>query len=315
VLVQHVKNAPPHLEELAPHLAPLRALDALVHRCMAKSPAARPGSAFELIEAIDQVAATLPPATPVRGQPSAQATMQLPAAGSGKSGWVPGLTPDGELAPVQPPAPLEVAGASWGQAPRSQPVSGIADGLEPDEPPPGMSRLVVVRPRWPIAVGVVAALAAAGIIGWKASRSASGSGSRSAAAVSDAAVVVVAPAPSDAAPRSVAADASPAHPEQALTEGERASRDDTAAVRAERRKKEIAEHLAEAEKAFRAKRPLLQQAAADAVLALDKRHPRANFLFGDALVQAKDLTNGCAYLKRARGVAAAKARMAEVGCK
>ena len=310
VLVQHVKNPPPHLDELAPHLAPLRALDALVHRCMAKAPTARPGSAFELITAIDQVAATLPPATPVRGQPSAQ-TMQLPVAGSGgKSGWVAGLTPDGELPPVQPDAPLHAPGASWADAPRSQPVSGIAEGLEPDRPPTGASRPVLIRRRWPIAAGVVAALATAGVIAWSASRSASGSDSRSATPPAlDA--VPVAVAPPDAAPLAPILGPPDAAPGSTTDDDAAAA----AAARAERKKKEIAEHLAEAEKAHRAKRPLLQQAAADAVLALDKRHPRANFLFGDALVQAKDLTNGCAYLKRARGIAAAKARMAEVGCK
>jgi serine/threonine-protein kinase len=324
VLVQHVKAPPPHLADVAPRLAPLRELDALVQRCLAKAPAARPGSALELITELDRVAATLPATdAPARAPAAVQATVQLPAYGTpdldstGRSGWVAQLTPDGE-APVEPPAPHLTPGAAW-ELPRSQPVSGIADGLEP-EVPPGTSRPVRVR-RWPIAAGLAVALAIAGAVGWIASRrgaAASGSGSVTGSGSTRDPEVAATVEPVDAAPAAVVAvvpaDAASAGTNDAAGFAAVADRSG-AAERAERRREEIAEHLAAAEKAHRAGRPLLQQAEADAVLELDRRHPRANFLFGDALIQAKDLTNGCAYLKRARGVAAARARMAEAGCK
>jgi eukaryotic-like serine/threonine-protein kinase len=62
MLVQHVKDAPPPLSTRTEVAVPPR-LEAIVRDCLAKDPAARPRSAAELGERLQDVAGTLPPWT------------------------------------------------------------------------------------------------------------------------------------------------------------------------------------------------------------------------------------------------------------
>jgi serine/threonine-protein kinase len=55
VMVQHLREAPPRPRDLRPELSP--ALDALLLRCLAKSPAERPGDAGELLAELERAAA------------------------------------------------------------------------------------------------------------------------------------------------------------------------------------------------------------------------------------------------------------------
>ena len=238
--------------------------------------------------------------------------MQLPARVQTRSVWLARLTPEGELPPEEPP-PL--AGDSWpAPAPRSGSASGIADQLE--APEPGVSRPVRVR-RWPaVLVVLILAGGAAGAIAWWAR---GGSERRPPVAVAPDAPAVVriaaadaAPAPAiviDAAAPPATADASPPTPAPAQRDKER--------ERDAQRRDEIARHLAVAEAAYRVgpAKKLRQLTEANFVLDLDKHHPRANFLAGDALIHYGDRSRGCAFLRKARGVAQARERMTEAGCK
>jgi hypothetical protein len=256
--------------------------------------------------------------------------MQLPQSlpprapgSSGHSAWLARLTEEGD-APAEPPAPLIEPGAAWSLPALPAPLSAatsIADQLEPHAPT-GLSRPVRIR-RWPIVAGLIAvaggvavavALARSGRGG--TSRRTSGRADAMAHAVEavdarpapvDAAVVVVADPPDAAPPTTV--DAAPPPPDASA-----ADRAAERAAAAERRRKEIAAHLAEAEVGYKTKNYLKQQSEADAVLELDSRHSRANFLYGDALLHSRDKINGCKYLARSRSTAA-KALMTETGCK
>jgi serine/threonine protein kinase len=332
VLVQHVKTPPPHLGELAPALASHTDLDALVQRCLAKPAAMRPPTALDLVALIDRVAATLPHSAETRRAGAAE-TMQLPSLApdqarpeGGHSVWLARLSDEGDAPPQA--EPLYTPRGGWG-LPAAEPsaqgasaqvpsagassTSMLADRLEPTT---GLSRPVHVR-RWPLVgaglavVGVAAVIIALQTRGSDAKRAGGGDPPRVANGVEprDAAI---APPPPPATP-----DAAPTVVPVALPDAAPRSPDSTTAAAAERerkRREQIAAHLAAAEAGYAAHNRLKQMTEADEVLHLDRSHPRANFLFGDALVQARDLTNGCAYLKKSRS-RAAKERMAEVGCK
>jgi eukaryotic-like serine/threonine-protein kinase len=331
ILVQHVKHAPPRLAELSTSLAPHRELEALIQRCLAKAPSARPASALELIDLLATVESRLPVSEP-RMQATADQTMQLPASlppgargagSSGHSAWLARLTEEGNAPADPPPGPLIEPGAAWslpGVALQSAATS-IADQLEPSAPT-GLSRPVRIR-RWPMVAGLIAiaggvAVAVALARGGGTSRRTSGSADALAHAVepvdaraadlpaTDAAIAVVVRA--DAAIVVAVADAAP------RPDADPAAAADRAAAAAERRKREIAQHLAAAELGYKAKNYLKQQSEADEVLQLDPRNARANFLVGDALIRSRDKVNGCKYLARSRS-SAAKALMAEAGCK
>jgi hypothetical protein len=78
---------------------------------------------------------------------------------------------------------------------------------------------------------------------------------------------------------------------------------------------EIAEHLREAEDAYRSHAPPLRQlAAADLVLRTDPGNTRACFLAGDALLRSGDIENGCKYLARIKQLAVARTRARAAGC-
>jgi serine/threonine-protein kinase len=78
---------------------------------------------------------------------------------------------------------------------------------------------------------------------------------------------------------------------------------------------EIADHLREAEDAYRNHlAPLRQLAAADTVLRAEPGNLRARFLAGDALIKSGDIDNGCKYLARAKPLAAARTRARAAGC-
>ena len=171
--------------------------------------------------------------------------------------------------------------------------------------------------RWPILVAGVAALAGVVAVAL-AMRGGGDTAARASAAGPLANVVERADAAASPLPVPVAAPPADASPAPALPDAGAA----TARVPdrtppdggAERRRRELADHLAAAEAAFRGKNQLKQMAEAEAVLELDRRHARANFLFGEALVRAGDAASGCTYLKKSR-TAAARAVMAEARCK
>ncbi len=78
---------------------------------------------------------------------------------------------------------------------------------------------------------------------------------------------------------------------------------------------EIAQHLREAEDAYRSHAaPLRQLAAADLVLRADPGNARACFLAGDALIRSGDIDNGCKYLARIKQLAVARTRAHAAGC-
>jgi serine/threonine protein kinase len=321
VLVQHVKLPPPHLADLSTSLAPHLELDLLVQRCLAKSPGARPATAMDLAHAIDQVEARLPSSDP-RMQVSAGSTMVLPPRDgpSSHSTFLAPLTEEGE--PPPEPATRTLMGTGWtdpgAMTPTASPVSGIAARLEPDladdAPPDGASRPVRIR-RWPLLAGLAAVVGGGLVVlaikrgGATASRNGPGSGEALASAVERDDARPAAGAPDAAVPTMPMPDAAPARP--AVDAARRPAPDEQAQAERERRRREIAAHLAAAENASN---PLKQMAEAEAVLDLDPRNSRANYLFGDALIKSKDLTNGCSYLKRSRSKAA-RVRMAEAGCK
>jgi serine/threonine protein kinase len=323
VLVQHVKAAPPRLGDVVPALGRYPGLDALIERCLAKPAGARPGSAQELVAMIDAVAAALPAAA--AGGAAAE-TLQLPPGFSRDAAthsvWLARLSADGDPSPEAPSEALVTPGGGWGMpgaqsdaGASASALSGIAGRLEPES---GASVPVQIR-RWPILaagvaalVGVVAvALAMRGGRGETAAR-ASAAGplanvvERGDAAASPLPVPVAAPA----------ADASPLRepPDASVATARVPDRTPPPDGGGERRRRELADHLAAAEAAFRGKNQLKQMAEAEAVLELDRRHARANFLFGEALVRAGDAASGCAYLKKSR-TAAARAVMAEARCK
>jgi len=314
VLVQHVKAPPPRLADLAPSLAPHVELERLIQRCLAKAPRARPPTALDFVELLDRVATTLPPAE-VRPSLAANATMQLPArpASGTHSLWLARLSEQGEADPEAPP-PLITQGGGWGVAPAPPDptgATGLADGLEPET---GASRPVQIR-RWPVVAALLAAVGGIAVVVAIKARGATASRSDSrTASLADALATVVervdaAPAP---VPTPDAASGSAAPPPDAGVDAAPRGKPDPDVGRDRRR--EIAQHLAAAEAGHTTHNRLKQMTEADEVLHLDARNSRANFLFGDALVQAGDLANGCSYLKRARG-AAARTRFTEAGCK
>jgi serine/threonine-protein kinase len=292
VLVQHVREAPPHLVDFAPQLAHLDAVDRLVQRCIAKSPDDRPATARDLIAAIDRVVDGLPSApvaTPGSETMSMPALPRVPRTG-GQSLWVERLDETGSTTT----APDRI-------------VSGLADKLEPA--PAGTSQPVRRRRLWLVAVGGLA-FGAGGAGIWMATRG-STAASRSASITDDAASIdaaaTVAASVDAKAPSDAAAAVAVAPPDG------RTPADARPRVAVDR---DAVERLVKtAYEARAAGNRLKQMGAAGEALDLDRRDVQANFLLGDALVLEGDIANGCAHLRRAKSLRAARKRMEEAGCK
>ncbi len=77
----------------------------------------------------------------------------------------------------------------------------------------------------------------------------------------------------------------------------------------------VAQHLAAAEQARRDGKTLKQIAEADSALRLDRHSRQAAYLLGDGLLTSGDKVRGCRYLARARGLARARQRYRNAGCK
>ncbi|HEX3763773.1 MAG TPA: protein kinase [Kofleriaceae bacterium] len=315
-LTHHVRTPPPQLAMVRPELAAYPELDGLIQRCLAKQREQRPETAAEmarLLAELEPVLARSPASAPPRS-PSRPGPIHA-------SGFVevlrdPGSTllpavaapPVAEPVAADAPRPISLRSrrrlAFWLGGAALASVVGVAIGLsvagpgspaahtaEPAaRPAPEASPTTAVATPLPIRAepGTTPAVAVAPTAG--------GSGTTPAVA---------------AAPRGAAA--APGRPRSATTPPA------TAAHRAARAgaapDPEIAEHLREAEDAYRNHLPPLSQlAAADLVLRAQPGHLRARFLAGDALIKSGDIDNGCKYLAMARQLTAARSAARAAGC-
>ena len=303
ILVAHVRQAPARLAEAAPGVAIEPDLEALVARLLAKAPGDRPGSALEVADALAAIEGRLTgPAARAHAQtvdlPSLATAVSVLAPAGASPVSPPELPAPGDASPPMAPAPAPVAfraapleaGASAGRPTLS--LRDLDDELAEARRPARARVFLIIA----LVMGALLAL----VVMKKR-------GARRGAGVARA-VVVDAGAPVRAA---VPVDAGAA-PEDA------AARPPVDASRAPApRAPDLAElerHLAAAEAARRAGNSLKQLAEADLALDRDPRNARARYLMGDALVTTGDVANGCRYLRSARRIPAAAARLAAAGC-
>ena len=274
LLAQHVRNPPPSLAQVRPDQAWPRALEDVVRRCLAKHPDDRPQRAEDLAAELRALAPALATASP-----------RVPAALASSA------TVDVDAA--------EVAAAIAAPPPEADAAPMTTGGMRRG------NRLAIA-----IIAVVLAGLGTVVAVAMTRDRpdAASGSTSRSDAAPAiDAGVRVVVAPPVDAAAEVVAAavDAAPQRPPKENGKEKEPDREIDP---------DLARHLAAAEAARRSGNRLRQLAEADAALAVDRRHVRARFLMGEALLETGDTANGCKYLRMAKRVREARTILASGRC-
>jgi eukaryotic-like serine/threonine-protein kinase len=263
-LTHHARTPPPRLSMVRAELGTYRELDDLLERCLAKHRDKRPHTAEDLDELLANLEDTLD--RPVGSTPpSPRRTFSASSANFSASAYMHAL-PSEMVDPgttLLPPDLVETPTASLSPETTSLPVHnrrrslGLVIGL-----------LVVVG-----VIGTAVVIAASR----RTSRSASPS-----ASIDAALVVVDAPLPPDTAIADAAIAAAPP---------------DARVVRPTPKDPKLEEHLRNAEEALRTKNLMRQLTQADLALALDKRNPRAKYLYGDALIKYGQTDKGCRYLR------------------
>ena len=300
-LTHHARTPPPHLVDGAPELAPYRDLDRVLQQCLAKSPAARPQTADEMIALLSSIEGTL--AAPFSAEPI---TVEKKASFS-PSSYIPAIDPNATLVPV-------LHGAAF------------AETLSPGDGPSTTSVVAHIRrgkrrTMWLAVAGIAIAGMITTAIVIAVGKNASGSSTAVAKRVEadapapkvdvDASVAVVA---ADAA-----ADAAVAPADAAVVASIDAGVTDARTPAAKHRPQqkanpEVDALIAESEEAKRSKNYLRQIAKADAALAADPRNLHARLLLVDGLIATDQFSMACKYLKDLKKNPIAKARARTAGC-
>ena len=339
-LTHHARTPPPQLATARPELAAYPELDALLQRCLAKHREQRPGTAGELAGLLAELEPTLarspaiaPPRTaskptPVHASsfvevlrdPPPPAVAAPPAGPAGADPWVTGQAPGATLAPGAPIAPgtpgapgAPIRPSARDRRPRRlaiwlagvaiASVVGLAIGVSVTRPgaadPPAAPVTGSPAPGATPTGGAVQPV-----------RDEPGDLAPGARPV----VAPIAAGPGSAAPEVAPAAGAPSPPPHTGKPPAPAPPRRTARPAAPR-DPEIAEHLREAEDAYRNNLPPLRQfAPADLVLRADPGNARARYLAGDALIKSGDIDNGCKYLAAIKRLAIARERARAAGC-
>ncbi len=281
VLVEHVRTLAPSVRAVRPETDVPPALEAVIARCLAKDPAARPTSAAALMAELTALEAQLT-GRPARGVAHDQ-TVDLPTR---------------ELAAAlatPPPAPF-----ASGPARPALPVPTDDD----DAPRRRSSALPIILGGSLLVAAAVVALALGRGRGGEADDPAART--RASISASRGASMTTSADASASTSIGVAVDAGVGRVEL---------REPRAAIdRPDPRATALVRHLEAAETARRGGKHLKQIAHASEALQLDARHQRARFLLGDALIETGDQANGCKYLRTATRVAGARERARTAGC-
>jgi serine/threonine protein kinase len=326
VLAQQVQQEPAPPAARRPDLAIPAALNDLVLACMAKQPANRPQSAQALAAELERIAhdraskpgeALLPASTLATADTMDLQAMAGPATPEPDWPSTAGSRARSETTPL----------ASHAAHAAEQPVP--ATGLPASTAPTAQSRAHgrgAQRRLRPLAAAIAAVgVAALGLALWQRTTATATDQAQPvppASALARAAAASPAPEPvathADAGAR-LAPQPSPG-PALAGASGTPADRARPAPVldaedEARRaRKRDVARHLEAAEQARRQGNRLKQMAEADSALQLERSNRQAAYLLGDALLAGGDEENGCKYLRRARGLAAARAALRRARC-
>ena len=320
-----MRTPAPHLGDVRPELASFSELDAVLQRCLAKRPEARPASAEELLRLLEAVEPTLGRAA---GADLARAAIN--PAGSEASAPTPGgalraMTASPSSFTTALPADGELPAGPGDRATAEPPTRDV--GARATTGPLTSGELASLGARRGRMWLGVAGLVVAGVVAvgsWIGLRGRGEQRAPGAASRADSASVTSSGSGPGSSPGSgqPAASGSGSSPGQGSSAGPGSSSGSgpgagSAVATTFRRalgNPEVARHLAAAEEARHAGKALRQIAEADAALKADPRNTRARFLLADGLILAGDLDNGCKYLRELGRNPLATARGHQAGC-
>ncbi len=278
-LSHHARTPAPHLADGLPALAPFRALDDALQRCLSKRAEDRPQTAAEMIRLLDAVDATqrrasapvIDPSATLAPSHASESLTRLPRQSDAVSAFVPSISSE-QSAPSMTGAHVHGGRRSMWLILGASAVAAM------------IVIAVVVARKKPTRDALVAAKGSERAVTMDA-EVAPAIDAHVALATIDAGLADV---PIDAGVRSI---------------GKRPAVDPA-----------VAAHVAAAEAAKRAGNRLRQLAEADAALQADPRNVRARLLFADALIGSGDLDRGCRHLRDLGKNALALERARHAGC-